>query len=140
LEEKGQSLGETLVHGDLTQEHVLFNPETKRITGVIDFSDVVITTPMLDLVYVYGAYGEEFFERLLSLYCRDLSIERGQIRAEVELLHGWYTALRLLWALDHDYPPGIESRLKELQAVRDRASIRGTGNPKPEPGTRNPEH
>jgi aminoglycoside phosphotransferase (APT) family kinase protein len=128
LREGGDSLDETLVHGDLTQEHVLFNAETKRITGVIDFSDVVITTPTLDLVYLYHAYGKEFFERLLSLYCRDLNIDQEQVSTEVELLHGWYTALRLLWALDHDYRPGIDARLKELQAVRDRASQGGAGH------------
>jgi len=108
----------SLVHGDLSQDHVMFDPESKHITGIIDFSDVIITSPLLDLVYIYHAYGSAFFDLLLHVYCREEQPGPQQVKAGVRLLHGWYTVLRLLWALDHDYQPGIERGLREVRALR----------------------
>jgi len=104
-----------LVHGDLSAEHILFDPDTQRITGVIDFTDAIITTPLLDFVYLYRAYGRDFFERLLHQYGTG---NEEAVLSGVELLHGWYLALRLLWALDHDYEPGVERGLRELTLLR----------------------
>jgi aminoglycoside 2''-phosphotransferase len=110
-----KQLPEALVHGDLSQEHILFDPEGERITGIIDFSDVIISTPLLDFVYLYRAYGKPFVERILGSY------RQGAARptiAAVERLYQWYLVLRLLWALDHDYKPGIETGLRELNLSR----------------------
>ena len=104
-----------LIHGDLSQDHILFDPETERISGVIDFSDAIISSPLLDFMYLYHAYGEEFFALLLSHYPVS---NPAQILARVRLLHQWYVALRLLWALDHDYQRGIEIGLRQLDLLR----------------------
>jgi Ser/Thr protein kinase RdoA (MazF antagonist) len=102
---------QTLVHGDLSQDHVLFDPESGRITGVIDFSDAIITTRLLDFTYLYHSYGRDFFEHLISYYPTD---DRQQTTEQVRLLHAWYIALRLLWSLEHDYRPGIEANMQLL--------------------------
>lgn len=111
-EERVGELPPALVHGDLSQNHVLFDSETERITGVIDFTDVIVSSPLLDFMYLYHAYGGEFLSRLFAHY---LEGDVTQITERVRLLHQWYLALRLLWALDHDYPPGIERGLRELR-------------------------
>ena len=100
-----------LTHGDLASGHVLFDRSTLRITGVIDFSDAVITTPLLDFVYLFGAYGPEFFDLLLNHYKVDAS---ERVASRLRFLRRWHVALRLLWALDHDYEPGSRGWASEL--------------------------
>ena len=103
-----------LVHGDLSVDHVLFDPEAGRIIGVIDFTDVVITDPALDLMYLYSAYGEGFLSDLLRHYAPERS---EHLMARVRLLYRWYAVLRLLWPLEHGYPEAAERRLTELRAL-----------------------
>jgi len=109
------ALPPALVHGDLSAEHVLSDPATRQITGVIDFTDVLITDPLLDVMYLYANYGPAFVARLLPHYHAG---DAAAILARVRLLYAWYTALRLLWALDHDYAPGIELRGRQLAELR----------------------
>jgi aminoglycoside 2''-phosphotransferase len=105
-----------LVHGDLSAEHVLFNVRRERITGVIDFTDVILTDPALDLMYLYSAYGAGFLSDLLHHYAP----ERGApLAGRVHLLYRWYAVLRLLWPLEHGYPEAAERRLAELRALVD---------------------
>jgi aminoglycoside 2''-phosphotransferase len=107
-----------LVHGDLSHDHILFDTRTKRITGIIDFTDVTITTPLLDFAYLYDSYGKPFTGRLLAHYPHITPSDAPRAMAHIELLHQWHTALRLLWALDHNYAPGIEPRLRDLRAFQ----------------------
>lgn len=100
-----------LVHGDLSSEHVLFDPETRRITGVIDFSDAIINSPLLDFTYLWGAYGPDFSALLFKHYEVDAP---HLISYRVRQLRQWHTAIRLLWALDHDYAQGIERWAMDL--------------------------
>jgi aminoglycoside phosphotransferase (APT) family kinase protein len=93
----------------------LFDPLQRRISGVIDFSDVVITDPLLDVMYLYASYGREFLEPFLSYYAEG---DPGRMEARVRALYAWYTAIRLLWALEHDYAAGITLRLDELRALQ----------------------
>ncbi|HET9496576.1 MAG TPA: phosphotransferase [Chloroflexia bacterium] len=104
------------VHGDLSAEHVLFNVRRERITGVIDFTDVILTDPALDLMYLYSAYGDAFLGELLRHYAPDRS---EPLAGRVRLLHRWYAVLRLLWPLEHGYPEAVERRLAELRALVD---------------------
>jgi aminoglycoside 2''-phosphotransferase len=57
-----------LLHGDLSPDHFLGNPEQATLTGVIDFGDVCIGDPAWDLIYIYEDYGIETFQRFVSLY------------------------------------------------------------------------
>jgi aminoglycoside phosphotransferase (APT) family kinase protein len=55
-----------LVHGDLGPEHVLC--ADGRITGVIDWTDVKIGDPAIDLAWPLHARGRAFAARLLGAY------------------------------------------------------------------------
>jgi aminoglycoside 2''-phosphotransferase len=107
------------VHGDLSPEHILFDETTGTITGVIDFSDVVVTSPLLDFMYLYHAYGRDFLTMLLDAYGVE---NRDATLGRVRMLHQWYLAMRLLWTLEHDYRPGIEPRLRALREAIDSAT------------------
>ena len=60
-----------LVHGDLQDRHVLFDPDTESIAGVIDFSDIWIGDPDHDLHYLIEEHGEDFVRVLLRYYKHD---------------------------------------------------------------------
>ncbi|WP_460638232.1 phosphotransferase family protein [Larkinella harenae] len=55
-----------LIHDDFSADHILCNPETGIPQGVIDFGDVAVGDPDLDLKYLYAEYGPEFIDRLLA--------------------------------------------------------------------------
>lgn len=58
----------TLVHRDLIAEHILVEPATGHLAGVIDWGDVGIDDPAVDFVGVWRQLGEEFARQMLAAY------------------------------------------------------------------------
>ena len=58
----------TLVHRDLVAEHVLFDPATGHLTGVIDWGDAGIDDPAVDFAGVRRQLGAEFARQMLATY------------------------------------------------------------------------
>ncbi len=56
------------LHGDLSHDHVLFNPAVGAVSAVIDFGDLRQGEPAWDLVFLYRDYGPEFVAQLLRTY------------------------------------------------------------------------
>lgn len=57
----------TLVHQDLTSDHILFDKNTKLVCGIIDFGDIQISDPAVDFSKLWE-YGEKFVDQVLSGY------------------------------------------------------------------------
>jgi aminoglycoside 2''-phosphotransferase len=57
-----------LIHRDLGNEHVLHDPATGALTGVIDWGDVSIGDPAQDFVGFYHSLGRPFAEKVLASY------------------------------------------------------------------------
>jgi len=57
-----------ILHGDFGPDHVMHDPETGRVTGVIDFGDLAIGDPARDFIYVHEDFGPDVLARLLPLY------------------------------------------------------------------------
>ena len=57
-----------LLHGDLSHDHVLFNPTAGAVRAVIDFGDLRRGEVAWDLVFLYRDYGPEFVALLLQTY------------------------------------------------------------------------
>ncbi len=58
-----------LVHHDLScDDHILWNPETEEITGIIDWGDIRIGDPALDFTGIMYDCGIEFTEKVLAAY------------------------------------------------------------------------
>jgi aminoglycoside 2''-phosphotransferase len=57
-----------LLHGDLSPDHVLFDPQANTLTGIIDFGDASLGDPAWDLVVVYEDYGLDFLGRFMGHY------------------------------------------------------------------------
>ena len=56
------------LHGDLSHDHVLFNPAAGAVSAVIDFGDLRRGEPAWDLVFLYRDYGPGFVAQLLRVY------------------------------------------------------------------------
>lgn len=57
-----------MLHADLAAEHILMDPATGRLTGLIDWSDASLGDPANDFVGVAAAWGREGLERALEGY------------------------------------------------------------------------
>src|SRR5512145_904359 len=58
----------SLLHCDIGPGHVLYDPQTKNLTGVIDFGDIVIGDPARDFIYIYEDFGPLFLKEVLNRY------------------------------------------------------------------------
>jgi aminoglycoside 2''-phosphotransferase len=58
----------TLVHRDLITEHILCDPATGYLTGVIDWGDAGIDDPAVDFAGVRRQLGEDFVQQMLAVY------------------------------------------------------------------------
>jgi aminoglycoside phosphotransferase (APT) family kinase protein len=57
-----------LLHHDLAAEHILVDPETGNLTGVIDWSDVALGDPALDFAGLWACQGDGFVTETLTWY------------------------------------------------------------------------
>jgi aminoglycoside 2''-phosphotransferase len=59
-----------LLHGDLGVEHILIDPVSNRLAGVIDWGDARIGDPALDFTGLLAACGADFVRQVLETYAR----------------------------------------------------------------------
>jgi aminoglycoside 2''-phosphotransferase len=81
-----------LIHDDLASYHILYAPDTRRITGMIDFGMARLGDPASDFALIINTYGESFLRRMSR---HDPAIRDALDRAR--FLAG---ALELFWALE----------------------------------------
>ena len=68
LADDGQDLPMVLLHNDFAAEHVLIEPATQRVTGVIDWSDVAIGDRATDFAGISHWGGERLMAAVLDAY------------------------------------------------------------------------
>lgn len=78
-----------LVHRDLAAEHILIDPETKQVTGIIDWSEISISDPAIDIAGMFHWGGLEFTHAVLSYYrgpVDDGLVERARLLAAAKCI------------------------------------------------------
>ena len=75
-----------LIHQDLSPEHVLADPATGRITGILDWTDVMLGDAARDFVFLAGWRGWSFVEDVLRHYPPVDSGFRDRLRFMARLL------------------------------------------------------
>ncbi len=58
---------EVVIHGDVSDDHMLLAPSGGALAGVIDFGDACLGDPAYDLTFFF-AYGEAAMARVIELY------------------------------------------------------------------------
>ncbi|MEH7334326.1 aminoglycoside 3'-phosphotransferase/choline kinase family protein [Neobacillus drentensis] len=56
-----------LLHADLSMDHLLFDKERQKLTGIIDFGDMKIGDPDYEYLYLLEECGEEFTKKVMEL-------------------------------------------------------------------------
>jgi aminoglycoside 2''-phosphotransferase len=80
----------TVVHRDLITEHVLVDPATGHLTGIIDWGDAGIDDPAVDFAGAGRQLGEEFVRQMLAAYRHPLGtslLRRMDFYAGMEPFH-----------------------------------------------------
>ncbi len=57
----------TVIHSDIMPEHIIVNPETHALAGIIDFGDVEIGDPAYDFAFL-AKYGKSFLNWTYETY------------------------------------------------------------------------
>lgn len=86
----------SLLHRDVAPGHVLFDPSTGRLTGVIDFGDLALGDPARDFIYVYEDFGPEMLDAVLRHYTGE---DAATLRPRI---HRWFLLETVEWALGLD--------------------------------------
>ena len=56
-----------LTHADIMPEHIIVDPETHQLSGIIDFGDIVIADPAYDFTFL-ARYGQNFLNECYRSY------------------------------------------------------------------------
>lgn len=80
-----------LIHGDLGPYHILFDPRTRRIDGLIDFGVAGLGDPANDIGLLLQIYGETFVSLLAESY--------PGLAAWMKRARFYAQAIELQWAL-----------------------------------------
>lgn len=64
------SINKTLIHGDFGPSNIIFDSDTQRISGIIDFNEVSLGDPASDIASLIGpfGYGDDFIKSFESIY------------------------------------------------------------------------
>ena len=65
---KNISFEKTIIHGDFSSEHIIFDEKGKKITGIIDFGDLCFSDPAFDFYALDFEKG--FPNKILKYYSR----------------------------------------------------------------------
>lgn len=83
-----------LLHCDIAPGHLLCDPVTGSLTGIIDFGDTSIGDPARDFIHVYEDFGPELLARVLVHYDREgtPALERA--------IRRWYLLEAAAWSAE----------------------------------------
>ncbi|MEM7587112.1 MAG: aminoglycoside phosphotransferase family protein [Acidobacteriota bacterium] len=84
---------DALLHGDIAPGHLLCDPASGRLSGVIDFGDLVIGEPARDFIYLYEDFGPAVLADVVSEY------EDRDPAALVAAIRSWYLIEAVDWTL-----------------------------------------
>ena len=101
-----------LLHCDIGPGHVLYDPQTGQLSGVIDFGDLIIGDPARDFIYIYEDYGPLILHEVLARYAG--SSDPSMLPA----IRKWYLLEAITWTVDMfatGRRPEVEHGLGEIR-------------------------
>jgi aminoglycoside phosphotransferase len=100
-----------LCHTDLKGEHFLLDPETEVVTGVIDWADVAVDDPAVDIGSLAIWLGEGFSRSVAASYgAAPAVVDRGLFRIRTWILTGFAKML----SGENSWPPELVRRQVEF--------------------------
>lgn len=102
-----------LVHNDFAAEHILVDPDAHLITGVIDWSDVAISDPVVDVAGLCHWGGEPFARAVLAAYDGDLDDRALPVARYLAACRG---AMDVAFGLEQARPEYVAAGLQALRS------------------------
>ncbi|GLC89031.1 phosphotransferase family protein [Lysinibacillus piscis] len=109
----GQALSNfdiTLVHGDFGASNILWNPETSKISGIIDFGGSGLGDPAYDFAGILSSYGEDFFNTCIRLYPNG-----NEIAERVRFYQSTFALQEALHGVEHNDKEAFESGINDYR-------------------------
>ncbi|MFC4427306.1 phosphotransferase family protein [Deinococcus navajonensis] len=103
-----------LLHGEVSVDHILLDPTTLALSGVIDLNGAFIGRPARDFLYLYETLGSTWTASLLKAYGR---LDVAMTLEELHFLSVWHTVQRLLWARQHGWLARAEQQRRVLETL-----------------------
>jgi len=103
-----------VIHADLKPDHVLFDAEAGRLTGVLDWGDACLGDPDYDFAVVGVFFGEDFLSRLLD--CGSEGDKQRVLRKVPFLILVRALQDLMLYVTEHD-DQFIEPGLRNVEAA-----------------------
>lgn len=100
----------TLIHGDFGASNILWNPETSRISGIIDFGGSGLGDPAYDFAGILSSYGRDFFDMCISLYPNG-----DQLSERVKFYKRTFPLQEALHGIENDDKEAFESGIKDFR-------------------------
>ena len=102
----------TLIHGDLSSENILFDPNTWKIMGVLDWGYAQVSDPALELAHLF-LHRREVGEEVLKMR-RPLDPEFGK-RVE------WYVRSEpffdVMWGVTHKREKAVRLGIHNIAKI-----------------------
>jgi aminoglycoside 2''-phosphotransferase len=68
------AIPKTLIHGDLSSDHIIYDPSRNNLSGIIDFGDLMIGDAAYDFTGILLEYGSSFLDEVLVHYSPPLEV------------------------------------------------------------------
>lgn len=114
-----EETGAVLLHGEVSADHVLVDPDALEVTGIIDFQGLVLGDPARDFLYIADDYGPEFLANVLNHY--PIAWREDPLEA-LAFYRVWHLVVRLIWQFGHGYAERADWLAQRLTDV-----VRETG-------------
>ena len=102
----------TVLHADLSAEHIIYDPATQAIVGVIDFGDMVVGDPDYEMHWLYADYGDELLRRYLAHNPHPCP---QRLVRKLRFFHRSQTVVDVLIGVSRDDQEILETALAELR-------------------------
>ena len=102
----------TVIHADLSPEHILYDPVTQAVAGVIDFGDIEIGDPDYELHWLYGSYGDGFLQTYLTFNPHS---SPDRLIRKLRFFHRANTVVDILIGFHRDDPETVEHGIAALK-------------------------
>jgi aminoglycoside phosphotransferase (APT) family kinase protein len=103
-----------LLHGDFEAEHLLVDPATGALTGVLDWSELGLGDAARDIGGVWAFFGDDFLRVLLAHYDRPPDATLG---ARVRFFGRCHALLAYDESLHGEIPVTPAAALAQLEGV-----------------------
>lgn len=104
------NLKTTLIHGDFGASNILWDPESKKVTGIIDFGGSGLGDPAYDFAGILSSYGEDFLD-----LCTDLYPGGNEIRERVKFYKSTFALQEALHGIENNDKQAFENGIKDYR-------------------------